>query len=68
MGTSPDVDESLTLEQIEDRQWGSPPTDATRLVKTVYELRHKPLGAMDTKTSASCCSSRRASTYWSPSH
>jgi hypothetical protein len=49
MGTSPDVDESLTLEQIEDRHWGSPPADTTRLIKTVYELRHKPLGAMDTE-------------------
>jgi hypothetical protein len=47
MGTSPDVDESLTLEQIEDRRWGNPPADATRLIKTVYELRHKPVGAMD---------------------
>jgi contact-dependent growth inhibition (CDI) system CdiI-like immunity protein len=47
MGTSPDVDESLTLEQIEDRRWGNPPADATRLIKTVYELRHKPIGSMD---------------------
>ena len=47
MGTSPDVDESLTLEQIEQRRWGDPPADSTRLIKTVYELRHKPLGAMD---------------------
>ncbi|RSM41901.1 hypothetical protein DMA12_23460 [Amycolatopsis balhimycina DSM 5908] len=47
MGTSPDVDESLTLEQIEDHRWGNPPADATRLIKTVYELRHKPISAMD---------------------
>ena len=47
MGTSPDVDESLTLEQIEDRRWGNPPADATRLIKTVYGLRHKPIGAFD---------------------
>ncbi|WP_410638087.1 contact-dependent growth inhibition system immunity protein [Amycolatopsis sp. lyj-346] len=47
MGTSPDVDESLTLEQIEDHHWGDPPADATRLIKTVYELRHKPIGTMD---------------------
>jgi hypothetical protein len=46
MGTGPDVDESLTLEQIEDRHWGNPPADATRLIKTVYELRHKPVGSM----------------------
>jgi hypothetical protein len=47
MGTGPDVDESLTLEQIEDHHWGNPPADATRLIKTVYELRHKPIGVMD---------------------
>ncbi|WP_410628483.1 contact-dependent growth inhibition system immunity protein [Amycolatopsis sp. cmx-8-4] len=45
MGTSHDVDESLTLEQIEDRHWGNPPADATRLIKTVYELRQKPIGS-----------------------
>ncbi|MDT8910053.1 contact-dependent growth inhibition system immunity protein [Amycolatopsis sp. PS_44_ISF1] len=49
MGTNPDVDVSLTLEQIEDRPWGKPPAEATRLVKTVYELRHKAVGAMDTE-------------------
>ncbi|WP_033290971.1 contact-dependent growth inhibition system immunity protein [Amycolatopsis jejuensis] len=49
MGTSPDVDESLTLEQIEDHRWGSPPADATRLIKTVYELRHKPVSTMGTE-------------------
>ena len=47
MGTSQDVDVSLTLEQIEDSPWGNPPADATRLVQTVYELRHKAVGAMD---------------------
>ncbi|QYN24581.1 contact-dependent growth inhibition system immunity protein [Amycolatopsis sp. DSM 110486] len=47
MGTSSDVDESLTLEQIEGRRWGNPPADATRLIKTVYGLRTKPVGAMD---------------------
>ncbi|MEV6446110.1 contact-dependent growth inhibition system immunity protein [Amycolatopsis sp. NPDC051716] len=47
MRTRPDVDESLTLEQIEDRRWGNPPADATRLIKTVYELRQKPVGSMD---------------------
>lgn len=47
MGTSPDVDASLTLEQIEDRRWGNPPADATRLIKTIYELRHKPIGSLD---------------------
>jgi hypothetical protein len=47
MGTRPEVDESLALEQIEDDHWGSPPADATQLIKTVYALRHKPVGAMD---------------------
>lgn len=47
MGTSPDVDESLTLEQLEDSRWGNPPADATRLIKTVYELRHKQIGSLD---------------------
>jgi len=47
MGDRPEIDESLTLEQIEDRSWGDPPADATRLIKTVYELRRKPVGTMD---------------------
>jgi hypothetical protein len=47
MGTSPGVDESPTLEQIEDHRWGDPPADATRLTKTACELRRKPLGSMD---------------------
>ncbi|WP_432849271.1 contact-dependent growth inhibition system immunity protein [Amycolatopsis sp. CA-161197] len=49
MGTSPNVDKSLTVEQIENSHWGNPPADATRLVETVYELRQKPIGAMDTE-------------------
>jgi hypothetical protein len=47
MGTTPDVDGSLTLEQLEDCRWGNPPADATRLIETVYRLRHKPVGTMD---------------------
>ncbi|WP_410587156.1 contact-dependent growth inhibition system immunity protein [Amycolatopsis sp. lyj-23] len=47
MGTGHDVDESFSLEQIENRRWGNPPADATRLIKIVYELRHKPIGAID---------------------
>lgn len=43
------VDESLTLEQIDGRSWGNPPADATRLIKTVYALRHKPVGTMETE-------------------
>src|SRR3981081_2278731 len=37
---------SLSLEQIEDNAWGDPPADATRLVRTVYQLRRKPIGTM----------------------
>ena len=33
----------LTLTQIEARDWGSAPADATGLVRTILELRHKPL-------------------------
>jgi hypothetical protein len=40
-------DELRTLEQIEDHAWGAPPADATRLIKTVYALRHKPVGLMN---------------------
>lgn len=49
MGTSSDINESLTLEQLEGHPWGDPPADATRLIETVYELRHKPVGTMDTE-------------------
>jgi hypothetical protein len=38
--------DDLSLEQIEDDTWGEPPADATKLVKTVYQLRRKPLGAL----------------------
>jgi hypothetical protein len=32
---------------IEDDFWGDPPADATRLIETVYLLRHKPVGLLD---------------------
>ncbi|MFD9889740.1 contact-dependent growth inhibition system immunity protein [Amycolatopsis sp. NPDC059027] len=39
-------DETLTLEEIEGKPWGEPPADASRLVKTVHELRRKPIGQL----------------------
>jgi hypothetical protein len=39
--------ENLTLEQIEGQAWGDAPSDASRLVKTVHELRRKPIGQLD---------------------
>ncbi|PKW14302.1 contact-dependent growth inhibition system immunity protein [Saccharopolyspora spinosa] len=38
--------DDLSLEQIEDDTWGEPPADATKLVKTVHQLRRKPIGAL----------------------
>lgn len=32
-----------SIEQIEGNNWGSPPNDATRLVKKCYELRKLPI-------------------------
>jgi hypothetical protein len=46
MTTDPQFQESLSLEQIEDNAWGDPPADATRLVRTVHQLRRKPIGTM----------------------
>ncbi|MFB8282604.1 contact-dependent growth inhibition system immunity protein [Nocardia colli] len=33
----------LSVEQIEETSWPDPPADATRLMKTVHELRRKPI-------------------------
>lgn len=41
------VDEDRSIEQIEDDPWGPAPSDATRLVATVHELRRKPLRSLD---------------------
>jgi hypothetical protein len=41
------VDDALSLEQIEDDFWGDPPADATRLIRTVHQLRSKPIGTLD---------------------
>ncbi|WP_433658764.1 contact-dependent growth inhibition system immunity protein [Nocardia sp. CA-128927] len=34
---------NLSLEQIEETSWPDPPADATRLMRTVHELRRKPI-------------------------
>lgn len=39
--------DDLSLEQIEDNEWGEPPADATRLIRTVHDVRRKPLGNLD---------------------
>ncbi|WP_246127761.1 contact-dependent growth inhibition system immunity protein [Amycolatopsis rhizosphaerae] len=39
--------DELSLEQIEDSFWGDAPADATRLIRTVHEVRRKPLGSLD---------------------
>jgi hypothetical protein len=39
--------DDLSLEQIEDNFWGEPPADATRLIRTVHDVRRKPLGQLD---------------------
>jgi hypothetical protein len=41
------VQDTLSLEQIEDDHWGDPPEDATTLIRTVHRLRCKPISEMD---------------------
>jgi hypothetical protein len=36
----------LTLEQIEQSQWGPPPADATWLIRVAREPRRKPINAL----------------------
>ncbi|WP_158841253.1 contact-dependent growth inhibition system immunity protein [Saccharothrix deserti] len=40
------VDDELSLEQVENDRWGPAPKDATRLIATVHALRRKPLRAL----------------------
>ncbi|WP_037357906.1 contact-dependent growth inhibition system immunity protein [Amycolatopsis orientalis] len=35
-----------SLQQIENSDWGDPPADTTRLIRTVHRLRRKPLGLL----------------------
>ena len=39
-------DNHHTLEKIEGDSWAKPPSDATRLMVTVHNLRRKPIGQM----------------------
>lgn len=39
--------DQLSLEQLDGEKWGSPPADASRMMSTVYELRHKPVGGLE---------------------
>ncbi|WP_346055826.1 contact-dependent growth inhibition system immunity protein [Amycolatopsis dongchuanensis] len=41
-----EVRDDLSLEQIEDEYWGEAPADATRLIRTVHDVRRKPLGQL----------------------
>ncbi|MFD2473016.1 contact-dependent growth inhibition system immunity protein [Amycolatopsis silviterrae] len=37
---------ALSLQQIENSDWGDPPAGATRLIETVHRLRRKPLAQL----------------------
>jgi hypothetical protein len=41
------IDERLSLEQIEKNAWGPAPKDATGLMRTVHDLRTKPIGELE---------------------
>jgi hypothetical protein len=45
--SEPSEASSRTLEQIEDDFWGDPPSDATHLIRTVYQLRRKSIRQLD---------------------
>jgi hypothetical protein len=40
-------EDDLSLEQIENDNWGYPPADATKLIASVHGLRRKPVGSLD---------------------
>jgi contact-dependent growth inhibition (CDI) system CdiI-like immunity protein len=42
-----DPDRTRSLEEIEGDYWGAPPVEATRLIKTGFLLRQRPVGALD---------------------
>ena len=48
-GKSRDERMGRTLEQLENDSWGTPPEDATYLVRTAFTLRTVPLGQLDTE-------------------
>jgi len=37
----------LSLQEIEGDDWGDPPADATRLVRTAHQLRRTPVGELE---------------------
>ncbi|MFC0114113.1 contact-dependent growth inhibition system immunity protein [Kibdelosporangium aridum] len=41
------MDKELSLEQIENDIWGPAPADATSLIRTVHDLRRKPIGDLE---------------------
>jgi CDI immunity proteins len=40
------VQNNLSLEQIENDYWGDPPADSSTLIATVHRLRRKPIEAL----------------------
>jgi hypothetical protein len=42
-------DGDLSLQQIENEDWGDPPPDSTRLIATALRLRREPVGLLDTE-------------------
>jgi hypothetical protein len=42
-------DGDLSLQQIENEDWGDPPPDSTRLIATALQLRREPVGLLDTE-------------------
>jgi hypothetical protein len=40
------LDKALSLEQIENDAWGPAPSDATGLMRTVHDLRRRPVGEL----------------------
>jgi hypothetical protein len=37
---------SLSVQELEGDDWGDAPEDASRLVRTIHELRRKPIGSL----------------------
>lgn len=36
----------MSLEEAEGKSWGAAPSDATKMIATIYDLRRKPLAAL----------------------
>lgn len=39
-------DRNLPIETLESDRWGDPPEESTAMVRSVYELRRQPIGAL----------------------